>query len=209
MQRYVLQSTLDQLLDEFGAISSPHQTLKSNFNAAPGHLMSIVYKSNDQLMMDFAVWDATQPTISIDDASQKTHMHFTEDPCIVPISGFYIWKETVNDPLPFFVRIHSQPILAIAAFLTKKGEFRNSFAVLTQSANVLIQPVEQQMPAILAPNQHNGWLIDETNNLIQSGFTHNTMIPDMTVFRVPDLVNDLSNNGPELLQPIPKLRDED
>lgn len=65
------------------------------------------------------------------------------------------------------------------------------------------------MPAILAPNQHNGWLIDETNNLIQSGFTHNTMIPDMTVFRVPDLVNDLSNNGPELLQPIPKLRDED
>jgi putative SOS response-associated peptidase YedK len=65
------------------------------------------------------------------------------------------------------------------------------------------------MPCILEPNEFDLWLNQQADTIAGNGFVANEMITDMTVFRVPDLVNGLSNNGPELIQPIPKVRDED
>lgn len=209
MQRYVLQTTIPQLTNVFGLPPTSMQSLKPNFNTAPGHIMPIIKLQENAFNVESAVWDPKRSTITIDEVLKKPNASLIENPCIVPVSGFYIWKQTVKDALPFYVRIHSQPILGIAAFVSQQEDFRTHFTVLTKDANVLVQPIEPMMPAILEEKQYQAWLSGSAQEIIQRRFPHNLMIPDMTVFRVPDLVNDLANNGPELLQPIPKVRDED
>ncbi len=209
MQRYVLQTTFSQLTEAFGLPLAAKLSFKSNYNTAPGHIMPIIKWQKNAFSVELAVWNPKRSTITIDEIVKKPNSQMINTPCIVPISGFYIWKQTVKDALPFFVRIHSQPILGIAAFISNQGDFRTHFTVLTKEANVLIQPIEPVMPAILEQQQYQEWLSGSAQEIVQRRFAHNLMIPDMTVFRVPDLVNDLANNSPELLQPIPKLRDED
>ena len=83
------------------------------------------------------------------------------------------------------------------------------FAVLTMPANVLLKPLEETMPCVLEPADFNAWLNGDIKNIIASKFKDTALIPDLAVYRVPDLVNDPSQNSKELIQPIPKLREDD
>lgn len=120
-----------------------------------------------------------------------------------------MWKQTVSDPLPFYVRIHSRKVLGIAGIITNYTEQRSRFRVLIRPANVLLQPLDKTMPCILEPDEYADWLEGNYRQILLDGFSKNLFMPDMTVFRVPDLVNNPANNSPELIQPIPKLKDED
>jgi len=69
--------------------------------------------------------------------------------------------------------------------------------------------LDDRMPVILKSNEYEKWINGHGTSLIQKEFNADNLLPHMTVFRVPELVNDPSNNSKELIQPIPKLRNYD
>lgn len=210
MERYVLQNSAQEFEQVFGVTVTSESQIEQTFNAAPGHVLPVITFKHGAAHIDSCIWNNELPSQSIFDAlnDSGTLTALRKAACIVPISGFYLWKQTVNDPLPFYVRIHSQTILGVPGYFSGKAKSRNKFTVLTCIANVLLQPLDAYMPCLLEPNQFDDWLGDKTIELANTGFAQDVLIPDMTVFRVPNLVNELSNNSPELIQPIPKLREE-
>ena len=207
MERFVFRTTAGELTDTFKVKPESEHLITPTFNAAPGHIHSVI-RNNEKRVLESAKWKPETPSIHISNKAKTPIFSAKQVPCIIPINGFYMWKQTVNDPLPFFVRIHSRKLLAIAGVLSI-AEKRKSFQVLTRESSVLLKPLNDEMPCILEPNEVETWLNGQQEQILAKGFSHNLIMPDMTVFRVPNLVNDISNNGPELIQPIPKLRDED
>ena len=202
MERFVLNTKADELQEVFGVTDIPEGLLTPAFNAAPGHTLPVIVQQE----LKPAFWDMNKPTIFL--SSGKESFFERAQACIIPINGFYMWKQTVNDPLPFYVRVHTRKLLGIAGILTSI-DGRSSFRVLIRESSVLLKPLDDIMPCILEPSEFYDWLRGEEQSVMANGFSHNLFLPDMSVYRVPDLVNDLSNNSPELIQPIPKLREDD
>lgn len=211
MERFVLQTTSDEILSIFGVTPNSVSMLEASFNAAPGYLLPAIFVEKGQRTIESSIWNPVQPTIDIADflRQENAQDQLLKNSCIIPISGFYLWKQTVKDPLPFYVRIHSRNVLGIPGYFSAISETRKLFTVFTRPAGVLLKPLDHTMPCILESNEFDPWLNQDAESIATAGFSTNEMIPDMTVFRVPNLVNDLSNNSPELIQPIPKLREED
>lgn len=216
MERYVIHTDNETVEKTFGVNTSSQSIFDPNFNAASGHSLPVIFKEKGVSTIQSKIWGITKgkQTISSVEISEVLQDEYYLDllkskPCIIPVTGFYKWKQTVDDPLPFFVRIHTRDILAIAGFYLENESGRNSFCVITMEASVLLKPLENSMPCILSPGKFESWLNGGAVGLLKEGFKDTSLLPDMTVVRVPDLVNDLSNNHKDLIQPIPKLRDED
>jgi len=216
MERYVLNTERETMEEVFGVNSTSTSILEPTFNAAPGHSLPIIYLNQGMPVLKSAIWGLEEGkmniySLDIDDVlgNNKYRPLLKKNACIIPITGFYKWKKSVDDPLPFLIRIHTQELQAIAGFYIENDDSRNSFCVITKDANVLIKPLDNTMPCILDPKKNKGWLNGSAEQILRAGFNDISLLPEMTAIRVPSLVNDLSKNSPDLIQPIPKLREED
>lgn len=124
--------------------------------------------------------------------------------CIVPISGFFIWKEGREKDHPFFVRMMNNSLMAIAGMIFKNNG--NEYCdFLQRESNTLIQPMSPKMPLLLNKKLTEKWVDGKTSekeiiNEAESLF----LITDITVHRVSKKVNNPSENEEALIQPIPK-----
>lgn len=216
MERYVLNTDKETMDELFGIETTSEAILDPTYNAAPGHSLPIIFIKEGKRVLKSAIWGANDGgntihsmDIDIVIGSEKYSSLLAKNACIIPISGFYKWKSTVDDPLPFFARLYTREVLGIAGFYIENPDARNSFCVITKAANVLIKPLDDTMPCIVDPDKTLEWLTGSALSQLKAGFKDISLLPEMTVFRVPELVNDLSNNSPELMQPIPKLREDD
>lgn len=216
MERYVIHTDNETIEETFGVTTSSQSIFEPNFNATSGHSLPIIYIDKGLPAIQSKIWgiNVKRANISFVEITEVLENEYyrgllESSPCIIPVTGFYKWKRMVDDPLPFYVRIHTRDILAIAGFYMKNEQGRNSFCVITMEASVLLKPLGNSMPCILSPQKIDAWLNGGAINLLKDGFKDTSLLPDMTVVRVPNLVNDLSNNHKGLIQPIPKLRDEE
>ncbi len=220
MKRYVLEVDKEIIEEVFGVSSDSETLFEPNYNVMPGHTMPIIIGAEKRDIV-FSSWG-----LKLQDSEEKIHeigyeqlledkskVILEQEPCIIPISGFYKWKETVDDPLPFYLRVLSEDVTGLAGFCNSykddAGRIIHTFVVLTMPANALVEPLDDRMPVILNAKDHGRWLDGNAGDMINAGFSGNHLLPDMSVFRVPELVNDPSNNSKELMQPIPKLRNYD
>lgn len=214
MKRYVLEADKHIIEEVFGVSSRSEIMYEPNYNAMPGHTMPVIIEGKQREIVRSTWGLATED--SEESIHEVEHEAFTKEdselslkdytPCIIPASGFYKWKETVDDPLPFYLRVITHDVLGLAGLCNSQND---SYAVLTMPANALVEPLDDRMPVILDPKEYEEWLKGGMTDMIKKGFSGNHLLPDMTVFRVPELVNDASNNSKELIQPIPKLRNYD
>ena len=216
MERYVLNTNREIIENTFEVIPTSSSILEPTFNAAPGHSLPILRNDGTTITLESAIWgikdgNTTISSLDINDVLENDDYRksLRANACIIPMNGFYKWKKSVDDPLPFFIRVHTQDLLGIPGFFIENETARNSFCIITKQANVLIKPVDNSMPCIIDPEKFTSWLNGDAETILKKGFDDFKLLPEMTVFRVPDLVNDVSNNSPELIQPIPKLREED
>ncbi len=219
MQRYVLQANKFIIEKEFKVMSDSEAMYKPNYNVISGAVMPVIVGADDKREIVSSVWGLQHPDEKkkVTDIAQEEFLnkvHFKtlakNSPCIIPASGFYAWKETVNDPLPFYLRILSKEVMGFAgvchSYTEKDGHTIHSFALLTMPANALVEPLDDRMPVILESNDYAPWLQGHAPEMIEKGFSGNHLLSDMSVYRVSELVNDPANNAKELIQPIPKLR---
>lgn len=214
MKRYVLEADRFTIKEVFGVSSDSEIMYEPNYNVMPGHSMPVIVGSDKRKIVT-STWGLDSDN-SEGNVYELEHEVFTKenaelsvkdfDPCLIPASGFYKWKETVDDPLPFYLRVLTQDVLGLAGLWDAQ---KQSFGVLTMHANALVEPLDDRMPVILDPKEFEEWLSGGMKDMIEDGFSGNHLLPNMSVFRVPELVNDPSNNSKELIQPIPKLRNYD
>lgn len=222
MKRYVLESPREIVEEVFGVKTDNESLFEPNYNVVPGNVMPIIMQGDGGREIVSSVWGLEQKktgksisSIRYEEISGREDLKtlVKSSPCIIPASGFYKWKETVDDPLPFYLRVLSQEVTGLAGlystFTNEEGRKIHTFLVLTMQANPLVEPLDDTMPVILRAENYERWLNKYAPEMIEKGFSGNYLLPDMSVFRVPELVNDPSNNRKELIQPIPKLRNYD
>lgn len=123
-------------------------------------------------------------------------------PCILLLSGFYVWKKDRENEHPFFVRMLNSPVMCVAGFVFGDDDY--SCMVLTGS-NPLIHPMSEKMPVILNNETLSEWLQLEGNpTRFLNEFKNPLLLTDFSVLRVSKKVNDPDNNDAKLIQPIPK-----
>ncbi|MFY0684283.1 MAG: SOS response-associated peptidase family protein [Balneola sp.] len=217
MERYVLHAEKEIVEEVFDVESSSDSLYEASYNVFPGSPMPIIFNDSSREVSS-AVWGIENDkesitNISKQDVDSEELKTLSVRPCIIPASGFYLWKQSVDDTYPFYIRMLGREVLGLAGLYReikdKQGKESIEFAVITKSSNVLLQPLEPTMPCILDPEDFERWVKGYDYEVLESKFKEAQLIPDLAVYRVPELVNDPSKNSIELIQAIPKLRDTD
>ena len=131
---------------------------------------------------------------------------FARRRCLLPASGFYEWQRDGKLKVPYCFRPDSgEPPLAFAAiwdrWTTEGAEPLYSVAILTMSANAVMQPFHARMPCLIPPEQYGSWLNPDAG--IDALLTLLTPADDdwLTVSPASPLVNSPKSDGPECLEP--------
>ncbi len=144
----------------------------------------------------------------------------TKKRCIVPMDGFYEWKPGSSDgprnakgqPLkqPMFIhRVDGEP-LAVAGLWTvwkdpadAEGRFLHSVTVITTTANAAVRAVHDRMPAVLTADHWAAWLDPSNHDVVSLSEMLDGGPPELlTMQAVSTDVNNVRNNGPELIAPV-------
>lgn len=95
--------------------------------------------------------------------------------CLVPVAGFYAWREGRRGKHPYLVtRVNRAPLLLAAIWCryhTTEQTFHDSMALITVPANALLAPLSDRVPAVIAPDQMAQWLdpqsdLEQVNDLL-------------------------------------------
>ena len=217
MKRYVLHAEKEIIEENFSVSSSSESLFEPSYNIFPGSPMPIIFH-NSKTEIKSAVWGISSDkekitSFSKQQVEENSIKGLELSPCIIPASGFYLWKQSVDDKYPFYIRMLGREVLGLAGLYCENtdenGRKSLEFAVIIKASNVLLQPLEPTMPCILDPENFEQWIKGNEKEVLQSQFQDTQLIPDLAVYRVPELVNDLANNSKELIQAIPKLREDD
>lgn len=221
--RFVLHASKEEVETLFGVSTQREDYFEPDYNITPGTLVPVVFREGGENNIYQFLWGMI-PTDAEEEKEGKEYYEwaskgieeneelkksFRDRRCIIPANGFYKWKTTKKKSTPFYIRMLSNELMGIAGLYSvwqsKSGRNVYSFTMLTTEANALVQPVDDRMPVILRPENYDLWLGKEE---IDSGkmetFLKPFQLTEMAVNRVSEAVNDPTNNGPELIQPIPK-----
>lgn len=132
--------------------------------------------------------------------------------CLLPVSGFYEWRDVNGVKFPYFIHPADNEMFSLGAIYDtwidrKTGEIKNTFSILTTSANPLMEKIhnlKKRMPLILSPSDQTKWLDSELkpqqiNELIKP-FPES----DMTAYTISRRANNARNNRnvPEILEKV-------
>ncbi|MDE1159207.1 MAG: SOS response-associated peptidase [Neorhizobium sp.] len=130
---------------------------------------------------------------------------------LVPASGFYEWrrppKESGVRPQAYWIRPRDGGVIAFAGLMetwaSADGSEVDTAAILTTSANRAIRPIHDRMPVVIGPEDFSRWLDCKSG---EPRHVADLMQPaDDRFFEaipVSDLVNKVSNMGPDVQKPL-------
>ena len=126
--------------------------------------------------------------------------------CLVPASGFYEWQRIDGRKQPFFIHLHDHALFGFAGLYDEVPEDGiASFTIITTPPNVLVAPLHDRMPAILRPEVDDEWLSrDAANPHAVQALLQPYPAEEMVAHPVGLAVNNVRNDGPELIAPLGK-----
>jgi putative SOS response-associated peptidase YedK len=127
--------------------------------------------------------------------------------CLVPASGFFEWQHSDNVKTPFFISMADDNPMALAAiwehWKTPDNSILETCAILTTSANKLMETIHDRMPVILHPQEYSLWLdreISDPETLNQLFKPYPSDV--MKAYKVSSLVNNPRNDGVECIREV-------
>src|SRR5262245_56744593 len=126
--------------------------------------------------------------------------------CIVPISGFYEWKNDGHGKRPFKIHLQSHAIMNVAGIWDTwrpcTPNQSRSFSILTTAANRFMRGIHDRMPVILDNASLDDWLSPEIHERKELQELMRPCPDDwLSAVEVSPLVNSPKNNCPEILEP--------
>lgn len=127
--------------------------------------------------------------------------------CVLPLSGFYEWQTLgrLKQPWYFSFREGEGPVLAglWESWRGADGEAFEICALITTTANAVVQPVHDRMPVLLKDDGIDAWLdrrVDDPARL--TPLLRPYPAEHMTAWPVSSLVNGVRVDGPECIDRV-------
>jgi putative SOS response-associated peptidase YedK len=127
--------------------------------------------------------------------------------CLVPVDGFYEWKREGTRRQPFLIsRTDGQP-LALAGLWSgwrdpAADRVIRTFTIITAGPNEQVADLHDRMPVVIPEAAWATWL---DPSLDDRGELQGLLVPnedvDLRIVAVSALVNNVRNDGPELIEP--------
>jgi len=215
---HVLGELLRQLQIEFQMDFEPNPT----WNAAPSQHLPVIVEDEGIWHLRPMQWGlipkwtkpGEKPRVAPINARAET---LSEKPmfrslikrqrCLVPANGFYEWKRTGGPKQPYFIFLRDEPIMLMAGLYDHakqvSGDPLQSYTIITGGPNVLMQEIHDRMPMIIHPDDAVFWMdrdIEEPEAL--APLLQPIAADEMEMIPVSTSVNNVRNNGPELIEPI-------
>ncbi len=127
--------------------------------------------------------------------------------CIVPADAFYEWQRQGGARQPFLIRRADGAPLALAGLWSgwhhpETEQVIRTFTIVTTTANRTLSAVHDRMPVMLAREHWARWLdptLQDTGEL--TALLEPAADNELVLYPVRALVNNVRNNGPELIEP--------
>lgn len=148
-----------------------------------------------------------RPLINLrDDSIRKGSFKsiFEERRCLVPANGFYEWRKTEEGKIPTWISLPGQELFSFAGMWSESkddaGDAITSCTIITTEPTDQIRPIHNRMPVILPKEVEATWLSPDA----EASDLHELLRPGpegLEIKEVVDLVNNVREDGPELLDP--------
>lgn len=213
-KRYTIYTNSDQLVSTFKVNLNELDTLTPNYNAGPGGMMPILVSGlNRERVLVSASWNTevfnlakTQSSLlsaQIQKSPELTKV-FQRKRCLILMNGYYDWKKiTESLQVPFYFRILSQDVFAVAGIYENDASGSYSFIPIETRANEIVEPLSETMPAIISGDMFDKWLdpLFPTPEKL-----HDLLVPHKTIemssYRVNLKLTDVESNSKDLIQPV-------
>jgi putative SOS response-associated peptidase YedK len=134
---------------------------------------------------------------------------FRERRCLIPADGFYEWRRDERGRQPFWVARRDGELFAFAGIWAalparasgEEGELLHSCAIVTTEPDDLIRPIHDRMPVILDPSLEAAWIDPDADEDELLAMLRPLPADLLALREISDAVNDVRNDGPEVLEP--------
>jgi len=217
--RFVLFSSVNIISREF-AVLPENIVFSPNYNIAPTQEILIVIDEGERRLIKcrwgfIPPW-AKDPNIGYKMINARAET-LAEKPtfksairnhrCLVVADGFYEWKKEGNEKKPLYIHLKSGRPLGFAGLYsywqTPEGRLICTCTIITTSANPLLEPIHNRMPAIIPGDSRTEWLDPEIQN-------EKRILPllspyaaeDMEAYYVSPKVNSPRHDSPDNIRPV-------
>lgn len=123
--------------------------------------------------------------------------------CLVIADGFYEWKKSPDRKEPYrFILKDGNPYAFAGLWEYNKDLNVNSFSIITTTANELVAPIHDRMPAILPPETETRWLSKALDPVEALDMLQPYPSDLMRAYQVRQEVGNVKNKNPELIEPV-------
>jgi len=154
-------------------IQQSELVLEPRYNICPAQDIPVIVQHKGLRNLEMYQWGlipfwAKEPNPMINARAETApekpsfRQSFRKKRCLIPTSGFYEWGKEDGLKQPYFIRLKDESPMAFAGlwdeWRSSEGELRRTCAILTISANSLMQSIHHRMPVILSPASGSMWL---------------------------------------------------
>jgi len=127
--------------------------------------------------------------------------------CLVPVDGFYEWHRTPGRPQPYTIGRDDGSLLVLAGLWSgwrdpALDEVVRSFTIVTTHRNDQLAWLHDRMPVVLPEGSWDAWLAPDADPSELRNLLEPSDAVALRIRPVSDLVNNVRNDGPALVQPI-------
>ncbi|MEY4339562.1 MAG: hypothetical protein RLZ14_1412 [Actinomycetota bacterium] len=222
--RFVATQSAEQVADFFGAVAHAAAP-DASYNVAPTNdVLGVVEQAGERAVESFrwGLVPSWAKDVSIgsrminaraETLAEKPSFKglFKKRRLLVPMDGFYEWQAGPSGKTPMYIHRADGTPLAVAGLWSAwhdpaaapDAPWLHTCTVITTSANAVMAPVHDRMPAIVEPSDWAEWL--DPDNADVASLTH-LLRPAadevLTMHAVRTLVNHVRNKGRELIEPV-------
>jgi putative SOS response-associated peptidase YedK len=228
--RFVSSSPPDELAKYFDVEAVAESVLEPSYNVAPSQDVYVVVETGGLRRLDTFHWGlvpfwAKDPSTGnkminarVESIAEKSayRRSFQKRRCIIPADGFYEWKKVPGQKAkqPYFIhRVDGEPMAFAGLWeiwrtpedTERTSDPLRSCTIITGKPNEKIAEIHDRMPVMLPPSAWEAWLDPENGDLEALG---KLLVPVpaslLDLHPVSRAVNNVQDNGPELIDPAPE-----
>ena len=124
---------------------------------------------------------------------------FRNSRCLIPISGWYEWKEEDGIKQPYYFFDISESLLFAAGLYWNRSSGDIETSIITREAVSLLQPIHNRSPLLLTSELRDLWISDVPSEKIYTEILKYTY-SDIQFYKVDRAVNNPKNNNDSLIK---------
>ncbi len=189
------------------------------FNVAPTDEVAAVVEHHGDRTVDSFRWGLVPFFAETVETSPAFRSAYARHRCIIPADAFYEWRRQ-RDPAsgkvvrsePFAIRRTDGEPLAIAGIWSswshpETAEPLYTCSILTTDPNELVARLHDRMPVVLDPADWDAWLSETTPLTDLRSLLRPAPAESLDAYAVSPAVNNVRNEGAELLAPLSRWSD--